>query len=119
MVDRVALRPATIEAVRLARMRGHFGHVHPTNGNARWVFLLDGSFVTSGTSSESSATWSFVVFERIGEPFYLVGFRSGAVPLAESNRFCLGSLRVTNNTGEMEAFGHALGWAFFPRWGGG
>ena len=29
MVDRIALHPTTIEAVRLAKMRGHFGHLHP------------------------------------------------------------------------------------------
>ena len=58
----------------------------------------------------ASATWAFVVFERIGAHFYLVVFRSGLVLLTESDDFVRGSVKVTNNTGEVEAFGDSLGW---------
>ena len=49
---------------------------------------------------------------RVADDYHLLGFRSGMVSWEEGLLF-LCSQRVTNNTGETEAFGHALGRTLF------
>ena len=37
LVEGIVLHVATVEAVRLAKLRGHFADLHPLTGRARWV----------------------------------------------------------------------------------
>ena len=59
----------------------------------------------------ASASWACLVFELASGRYYLAGFRTGVVTHSEDQCFFLCSQKMTNNTGELEAFGHALGWA--------
>ena len=107
----IVLHPATVEAMRKAKQCGCIECAHPLQGSSRWVILVDGSCVGACVGRGPFASWAFIVLERVGAHFRLVGFRSGRVSL-EEGAISLGSQRVTN-TGETEALGHALGWAFF------
>ena len=56
------------------------------------------------------ASLAFVVLERQDAVFQFVGARNGKVLIDEEHPWHIGSVSVTNNTGEIEAIGHALAW---------
>ena len=106
----LVLHPATIAAMQDAIAIGFIAIAHQLQGAARWVIFLDGSHLALG-SEGPSASWAFVVLVRIRGNFQLLGVRSGIVCLDPASPAYMGANRTTNNTGEIEAFGHALLWA--------
>ena len=106
----LVLHPATIAAMQDAIANGFIAIAHQLQGAARWVIFLDGSHLALG-SEGPSASWAFVVLVRIRGMFQLVCVRSGIVCLDPASPAYMGANRTTNNTGETEAFGHALLWA--------
>ena len=86
-VPGINLHSANVDAVRQAKLDGYCTTLHPLQGNARWAFPLDGNCTGSLRGRGPSATWAFLVFERVGGRFYIAGFRSGLVSLEEDMPF--------------------------------
>ena len=93
-----------------AAVLGYIDFAHQLQGAAKWVLFLDGSHLAPGNGGPF-ASWAFVVSVRIRGNFQLLGVRSGMVCLDPTPPLFMGSTRTANNTGETEAFGHALLWA--------
>jgi hypothetical protein len=56
---------------------GCIPEAHPLQGSSLWVIFADGS--RKIVNGAASATWAFVVLERVGPVFQLAGMRSGKV----------------------------------------
>ena len=103
----LVLHPATATAMAEALSLGYIAAAHQLQGAAKWVVFLDGSLLALGNGGPL-ASWACVVLVRIRGACQLLGVRSGMVCLDPTSSAVMGSTRTTNNTGETEAFGHAL-----------
>ena len=72
-----------VQDMNETRARGHSLLLHPLQGSAHWAIFLDGSCIGARDGRQASASWACLVFERVGDRFYIVGFRTGVVSLEE------------------------------------